>query len=141
MKQKQYSGLIRFFALFHFVLLATSFSVNAQTNDPRQEVFKIVERMPAFPGGKDSLTSYLKTKLQYPAAAKEAGIKGTVVVQFIIGREGKITDAKVVKGLDPSCDQEALRLVEAMPNWTPGMQNGSPIRVQFNLPVRFEIPE
>ena len=102
-----------------------------------QQIFTIVEDMPSFPGGEGALFKYLQENIKYPPMAKESGISGTVHVTFVINQQGDIADAKVIRGIGGGCDQEALRVVQKMPKWSAGKQRGKPVRVQYNLPVRF----
>ena len=102
-----------------------------------QQIFTIVEDMPSFPGGEAALFKYLQENIKYPPMAKESGISGTVHVTFVINQQGDIADAKVIRGIGGGCDQEALRVVQKMPKWSAGKQRGKPVRVQYNLPVRF----
>lgn len=104
-----------------------------------QEVFKVVEQMPSFPDGQAALLRYLAQNIEYPTIAKENGVEGMVVVQFVVERDGSIAGANVVKGIGAGCDEEALRVVRGMPKWQPGKQRGQPVRVQFNLPIRFKL--
>ena len=106
---------------------------------PTQEVFKVVEQMPSFPDGQAALLRYLAQNIEYPTIAKENGVEGMVVVQFVVERDGSIAGANVVKGIGAGCDEEALRVVRSMPKWQPGKQRGQPVRVQFNLPIRFKL--
>lgn len=102
-------------------------------------VFTIVEEMPAFSGGEAALYKYLQTNIKYPEEAKELGIQGRVFVTFVVETDGSITDIKVVRGIGGGCDEEAVRVVKYMPKWSPGKQRGVPVRVQFNLPVKFTL--
>lgn len=105
---------------------------------PPNKVFTFVEQMPSFPGGEDALMKYLHDHIRYPAVARENGIQGTVVVQFIVGPDGTIRDVTTVgapKG--GGLEQEAIRVVKGMPRWLPGKQNGRAVNVQYSLPVRF----
>lgn len=105
----------------------------------KDEVFKAVEKMPQFPGGKEALINFLNANLRYPEISQESLIQGKVFVQFIVNKTGKITDLKIVKGLDAACDEETLRIIHLMPDWTPGIQNGHPVAVYFTLPVTFQL--
>lgn len=109
--------------------------------DAPKEVFKVVEQMPAYPGGQGDLLKFLAANINYPKAAKENGIEGMVVIQYIIEKDGSISNAQVVKGIGAGCDEEALRVVKAMPNWVPGKQRGQIVPVQFNLPIRFKLDD
>jgi protein TonB len=104
-----------------------------------QEIFKIVEKMPEFPGGEEELFKYLGKNIKYPAMARDAGISGRVFVTFVVEKNGDIKDCKVLRGIGGGCDEEALRVVKKMPNWKAGQQRGKPVRVQFNLPIFFNL--
>ena len=82
---------------------------------------------------------WLAENIKYPQVAKETGISGTVIVTFVVEKDGSVTNAKILKGIGGGCDEEALRVVSAMPKWKAGKQNGVPVRVQFNLPIRFTL--
>ena len=98
-----------------------------------------VEQMPEYPGGQAALLKYLAKNIKYPVVAEGNGIQGRVIVTFVVERDGSITDVKVVKSVDPSLDEEALRVVKAMPKWKPGMINGKPVRVKETVPVQFKL--
>ncbi len=102
-----------------------------------QEIFIIVENMPEFPGGESALMEYLAKNTAYPPMAKESGIQGTVYVRFVVEPDGSVSNVTIMRGIGGGCDEEALRVVKNMPRWTPGKQRGKPVRVQFNLPIRF----
>ncbi len=104
-----------------------------------EKVFDVVEQMPSFPGGPSALMEWLSNNVKYPVVAQENGVQGRVVVSFVVERDGSITDVKVVRGVDPSLDREASRVVRAMPRWIPGKQNGSAVRVKYNVPVAFRL--
>jgi protein TonB len=97
----------------------------------------IVEQMPEFPGGEEELLKYLAQHIKYPQIAKETGITGTVYITFVISSKGKVKDVKVLRGIGGGCDEEAVRVVQSMPDWKPGRQNSQNVPVQFNLPVKF----
>lgn len=102
---------------------------------PKESVpFTFVEQMPAFRG---NLSQFLAQELRYPEIAKENGVRGTVVIQFVINEKGEITNPFIVKDIGAGCGEEALRVVRAMPKWLPGAQRGVPVKVQMNLPIRF----
>ena len=103
------------------------------------KVFTVVEQMPMFPGGDAALMSYLANNIHYPTVAAENGVQGHVVVGFVVERDGSITDVSVLRGVDPSLDREAMRVVKSMPRWTPGKQNGSAVRVKYQVPVAFRL--
>lgn len=104
-----------------------------------ETVFDMVGQMPEFPGGHVALEKYLENHLQYPEVAQENGTQGRVTVQFVVNTDGSISDAQVVRGLDSSCNGEALRLINSMPRWIPGQQDGKNVRVRYILPVTFRL--
>ena len=104
-----------------------------------EEVFDMVEQAPQFPGGQAELMSWLGKNIRYPVIAQENGIQGRVVCQFVVGSDGSVRDIKVVRSLDPSCDKEAVRVIQSMPKWIPGRQNGKAVSVRYTLPVMFRL--
>jgi protein TonB len=96
-----------------------------------------VEVMPEFPGGSDSLNAFLSREIQYPPVAKNNGIKGTVLIEFVVEKDGRVSNGKVKVPLFPDCDEEALRGVMSMPNWKPGKNMGKPVRCYFQIPITF----
>ena len=106
-----------------------------------EDVFMVVEETPEFPGGTVALLEYLRTNIKYPKECKENNIQGRVLVSFIVETDGSITNANVVRGVDPSLDAEALRVILGMPNWKPGKQRGSAVRVQYTVPVNFKLSD
>ena len=111
--------------------------IDKEEPDPR--VFDVVEQMPKFPGGDNGLMTFLKNTIKYPEAAEKAGKQGRVVVTFVVNTDGSISDAKVARSVSEELNAEALRVVNAMPKWTPGKQNGKDVRVRFTLPVTFKL--
>ena len=101
-------------------------------------VYMVCEQMPMYPGGMQELMKYLQKNIQYPQEAKEKGIHGRVIVQFIVEKDGNIKDTKVVRGIDPSLDNEALRVINAMPKWEPGKHKGEAVNVKYTIPVAFK---
>jgi TonB family protein len=119
------------------VLLLFAFT---KVNGQDAEVIKdALEPMPEFPGGQTGLFKYITDNTKYPENARKNGEEGTVYVNFIVNKEGKVTQPKVTKGRSASLDAEALRLVNAMPLWSPGVQAGKPVAVQYTLPIRFSL--
>lgn len=102
-------------------------------------VFTVVEEMPTFPGGDESRVRFLTENIKYPQMAKESGIQGTVYVTFVIDERGRVADVKVLRGIGGGCDEEAIRVVKMMPPWNAGKQSGKPVRVQFNMPIKFTL--
>jgi periplasmic protein TonB len=107
--------------------------------EDENKVFMVVEQQPEFEGGYEAMTKFIAKNLKYPASARRMGIDGTVYVTFVVGKDGSINDVKVLKGISADCDKEAVRVVQAMPNWKPGKQNGKPVLVRFNLPIKFKL--
>lgn len=105
----------------------------------QQEIFTVVEEQPGYPGGEEARISFLQQNIKYPEEAKEIGIQGKVFVTFVVEVDGSITDVRVLRGIGGGCDEEAIRVVKSMPKWVPGKQRGVPVRVQFNLPIKFTL--
>ncbi len=106
---------------------------------PEEKLFNFVEIMPEFKGGKDGLYLYLAENMQYPTIARESEIQGTVYVAFVVETNGSITNVEVLRSVHPLLDEEAVRVIAAMPAWKPGKQNQSPVRVKFSLPIGFKL--
>ncbi|GAB6011167.1 energy transducer TonB [Viscerimonas tarda] len=102
-------------------------------------VREFVEQMPQPVGGTSELMDYLRKNLKYPVPSIEAGVEGRVFIKFVVGKDGSISGVHVLKGLDPLCDKEAIRVVEKMPKWIPGMQNGNKVAVYYTLPIIFKL--
>ena len=105
----------------------------------KEEVFRSVEQMPQFPGGEDALRKYLASHVNYPPMAAENNVQGKVVVQFVVEKDGKVGEVKVVRSVDKDLDREAVRVCKSLPKFTPGRQNGQPVRVWYTLPVQFKL--
>ncbi|RRD02085.1 energy transducer TonB [Prevotella sp. OH937_COT-195] len=103
------------------------------------KVFDVVEQMPSFPGGQSALMQYLANNIKYPTLAEENGVQGRVIVQFVVSKDGSISNVRVVKSVDPSLDKEAARVVNSMPKWIPGKQNGQEVNVKYTVPVTFKL--
>ncbi|HHT30170.1 MULTISPECIES: energy transducer TonB [Petrimonas] len=106
-----------------------------------EEIFVVVEEQPEFPGGNAAMMKFLSDNIKYPVIAQENGIQGRVITNFVVERDGSITDVQVVRGVDPSLDKEAVRVIQSMPKWKPGKQRGSAVRVRFTLPVVFRLQQ
>lgn len=104
-----------------------------------EKPFVSVEQMPQFPGGDVELMKFINGGIKYPTIAAENGIEGRVVIRFVVGKDGNVSDVQVVRSLDPSCDKEAVRVVKTMPKWVPGKQNGRNVPVYYTLPVLFKL--
>ena len=103
------------------------------------QIFDVVEEQPSFPGGQVVLMSWLTENIKYPVDAAKAGIQGCAIVQFVVTATGSIADVKVTRGIEPSLDKEAIRVISSMPKWTPGRQNGTVVNVRYTLPVTFRL--
>ena len=125
-------------ALMMLVLLFSFMTSTAQTKK-NDMVFDVVEVMPQFPGGQIAMLQYIMKNIKYPEQAVKEGIQGRVTVRFIVEKDGSISDVKPVLSVHPLLNKEAVRVVESMPKWTPGKQNGKPVRVRFNVPVMFKL--
>ena len=104
-----------------------------------QEIFQIVEEMPAYPGGEQKLMEFIAKGIKYPQIARETGIQGRVFVGFVIEPDGSVSNVKVLRGIGGGCDEEAMRVVKSMPKWKPGKQRGKAVRVSYMLPVNFTL--
>lgn len=104
-----------------------------------EKIFIVVENQPEFPGGEKARRIYLAKNIEYPQLARESGIQGTVYLTFVVEKNGSVTDVRILRGIGGGCDEEALRVVKAMPKWKPGKQRGKPVRVQFQMPIRFTL--
>lgn len=115
--------------------------VAVEEEEPEEQtIFEVVEQMPEFPnGGMAGLMQYLSKNIKYPTIAQENGTQGRVTVQFVVNRDGSIVDAKVLRGVDPYLDKEAIRVISSMPKWKPGKQRGKAVRVKYTVPVVFRL--
>jgi protein TonB len=104
-----------------------------------EEIFVIVESMPEYPDGINALYQYIGDQIRYPTMAKELGIQGKVFVTFVIETDGSVSSVEVLRGIGGGCDEEAIRVVKSLPKWKPGKQRGVPVRVRYNLPVKFTL--
>lgn len=125
-------------ALMMLVLLFSFMTSTAQTKK-NDMVFDVVEVMPQFPGGQIAMMKYIMENMKYPKQAMKEGIQGRVAVRFIVEKDGSISDVKPILSVHPLLNKEAVRVVKSMPKWTPGKQNGKPVRVRFNLPIMFKL--
>lgn len=114
-------------------------SKSDNAGDSSEQVFSVVEKMPEFPGGQDAILGFITKTMNYPKIAQENGIQGRVVCSFIVNKDGTISETQVISGIDPSLDQEALRIIRAMPKWIPGTQKGNAVRVKYTVPVTFSL--
>ena len=112
-------------------------SENAKIAGDSDVPMAIVDQMPQFPGGEKEMMRFIKFNLRYPLSAQENGVQGTVLINFVVNREGKLTNIKVIKGIGFGCDEESIRVLEKMPLWSPGKQRGQTVLVSFTMPIRF----
>ena len=117
-------------------------TVNAQktvVSKKNQKVYDVVEQMPEYPGGMVAFMDYLIQNMKYPEDAEKQKVEGRVIANFVVETDGSISNVNVVKQVFPSLDAEAIRVLQAMPKWTPGKQNGKPVRVKYTVPVTFKL--
>jgi len=112
-------------------------SMEAEEEPEESQVFYIVEEMPEFPGGELALRTFIAKEIKYPVTAQESGIQGKVYVNFVVNTDGMVSDARVIRSVHPSLDEEAIRVVNSLPKWKPGKQRGKPVRVSFSVPISF----
>ncbi len=126
------------------VIAASVLTVFAQSNKenqtkPGEEIYNIVDAMPEFPGGVEAMNKWLSQNIKYPADAQEKKIEGRVICQFVVSSTGKIKDVTVIKSVEKSLDNEAIRVISAMPDWKPGTQKGKTVAVKYLLPIKFKL--
>ena len=118
---------------------AKASDATAPADTTKNVVYDVTETMPQFPGGQEMMMKYLAANIKYPASAVKAKKQGRVIVTFIIQKDGSVAKARIARSVDPELDAEALRIVKAMPNWTPGTQDGKPVNVKYAIPVVFSL--
>lgn len=127
-------------AIFTVILLVLmSFSIDSTAQDSTEKIYVVVDQQPQFKGGEKARAKYLVNEIQYPENAAKQGIDGVVFVQFIVEKDGTVTNIKIKRGVNELLDAEAMRVVKNMPKWIPGMQKGKPVRVMVNMPIRFKL--
>lgn len=119
------------------ITVAPVVTAKEEVEEESAEVFFIVEDMPEFPGGEMALRAYIANAIKYPVIAQENGIQGKVYVTFVVGKDGSVSNATIARGVDPSIDKEALRVVNSLPKWKPGKQRGKPVNVSYTVPINF----
>lgn len=127
------------FIIMNITVYGQTDTVQSRSLPVGEKVFDVVEEQPSFPGGQGALISWLAENIKYPVEAAKAGIQGRVIVQFVVTATGSIADVKVVRGVEPSLDKEAVRVISSMPKWTPGKQNGTAVNVRYTYPVIFRL--
>ena len=120
-------------------LFALSQSAWAQKDETEDEIFETAQVAPEFPGGMSALFDYLRKNIKYPPKALKKGTEGTVVIRFMIDKDGSLSNMGIQKSLSKECDKEALRVVKKMPKWTPGYNGGKPVKCWFTLPIQFKL--
>ncbi len=136
------------YAVEPFTLSTDNFKLSIQTTEENpiqiveksnDSIYNIVDQMPEFPGGMEAMMKYLSDNIMYPQGAKDKGIQGRVFVGFVVEKDGSVSEVKIMKGVGGECDEEALRVVKAMPNWKPGKKDGKVVRVSYTLPINFKL--
>ncbi len=117
----------------------TPVEVTKEVEEAEEEVFLVVEEDPEFPGGLDALSKFIADNIKYPQLAKENNITGRVFVSFVVEKDGRVGQVKILRDIGGGCGNEAVRVVKMMPKWKPGKQRGKAVRTQFNLPVNFDL--
>lgn len=130
---------IKLAILLGIFLLGISQLSIAQQKNTQNQTFTIVEKMPEFNGGEKALSSFLSSNIMYPEQAKKGGIAGKVYVRFVVMKTGKVDSVQIKRSVDPLLDAEAIRVVKSMPDWTPGMQRGHKVNVEYMLPINFAL--
>lgn len=132
----------RFLLLLSAILLTNmAFCQEEKKGSVDEEVFVVVEEQAEFPGGLDSMYAYIQKNLKYPEKAKAEGIEGRVFVQFVIEKDGSISNILIKRAIGGGCEEAAVEMIKNMPKWKPGKQKGKPVRFQFTLPIKFELPK
>ena len=132
----------RLLATLSVLAILLMVNTNAMAQNKKKANDKVLEKaevMPQFPGGDQAMMDFVAKNVQYPEEAKEKEISGRVLVGFIVEKDGSISDVKVVKGIGGGCDEEAVRVVKAMPKWKPGKEKGKPVRVSYMMPFTFKL--
>ena len=121
------------------LIMGSVHTIYAQENKSKDGVFFKVDEMPVYPGGDEALRKDLVAAVKYPEDAKKAGIQGKVYVSFVVDEAGKVTKVEIARGVDPSLDKEALRVVNSLKDWTPGKEKGKAVKVSYTLPIQFAL--
>ena len=110
-----------------------------QEESDEDDIFQVVEEMPEFPGGEAKLLEYLAKNIKYPERAREQGVQGRCIIEFVINKDGSVVEPKVVRSLEAQCDNEAMRVIRTMPKWKPGKQRDRAVKVTYTFPVIFQL--
>lgn len=132
-------GIINAEARADEALEFTRVEVKEEVEEAEEEVFLVVEEDPEFPGGLEALSKFIADNIKYPQLAKENNITGRVFVSFVVEKDGRVGQVKILRDIGGGCGNEAVRVVKLMPRWKPGKQRGKAVRTQFNLPVNFDL--
>lgn len=141
-KALDFKGFLRFMrSILTLLILLIALLVNTSISygQTEEQVYSVVEVLPEYPGGDEARNEYLVKNIRYPKAERKNGIQGLVIIQFIVEKDGSLTNIRVLKGENPNLNQEAMRVIKEMPSWKPGSQNGENVRVYMNLPIRFSL--
>ena len=142
-KNEKLNGLWwRLLTVMSVLAILLMVNTNAMAQNKKKANDKVLEKaevMPEFPGGEQAMMKFVADNVQYPQEARDKEISGRVLVSFIVEKDGSIAEVKVVKGIGGGCDEEAVRVVKAMPKWKPGMDKGKPVRVHYMLPLIFKL--
>ena len=130
-------ALIKNTLILAFLFTFTTTYAQETNTEIKKDPFVFVENPPEYPGGDKARLSFLSENIHYPKDAIDAGIQGNIYVQFIIEKDGSVSNVKILRGITPSMDKEVIRVIKLMPKWKPGTQKGRAVRAQFNMPVRF----
>lgn len=122
--------------LITILFFTFSFSHSQNSND---SIYFMVDKMPEFPGGESAMLKFVSTNIRYPPKARDKDITGTLYISFVVGKDGKVRDIKLLRGIGGGCDEEGLRVVGLFPDWAPGQKDGKAVSVQYNLPIRFSL--
>ena len=121
--------------------LVENLQANRTQINAKDSIYRVVDVMPEFPGGVQAMMEFMKNNLRYPEELRAKGTQGRVVVQFVVNKDGSFSDMEVIRKIDPLMDAEALRVINAMPRWKPGMQDGKPVAVKYTVPVLFKLDQ
>ena len=142
-KNEKLNGLWwRLLTVMSVLAILLMVNTNAMAQNKKKANDKVLEKaevMPEYPGGDQAMMDFVAKNVQYPQEARDKGISGRVLVSFIVEKDGSIADVKVVKGIGGGCDEEAVRVVKAMPKWKPGKDKGKPVRVSYMMPFTFKL--
>lgn len=127
------------FILLSILLVSSKLESYCQEEDTEIEIFTIVEEMPKYPGGDEAIFQFIEDNLIYPELAKAKRIEGVVVIEYVVEKDGSLSNIEILRDIGYGCGEEALRLVKSMPTWSPGKQRGQPVPVAFKLPIRFKL--